>query len=117
MAETRRSLFLGGTCVNVGCLPSKILLRAAHLAHLQEAHPFDGLGRARARVNRRALVRQQQRRVEELRRAKYADILEANPRLALLRGSASFEDEHTLRVELADGGLETLRPTSTPGAS
>ncbi|MGH8532935.1 MAG: cation transporter, partial [Gammaproteobacteria bacterium] len=33
---------LGGTCVNVGCVPSKIMIRAAHLAHLQSAHPFHG---------------------------------------------------------------------------
>jgi mercuric reductase len=24
---------LGGTCVNVGCVPSKIMIRGAHLAH------------------------------------------------------------------------------------
>lgn len=25
----------GGTCVNVGCVPSKIMIRAAHIAHLR----------------------------------------------------------------------------------
>ena len=33
---------LGGTCVNVGCVPSKIMIRAAHIAHLQHHHSFDG---------------------------------------------------------------------------
>ncbi len=32
---------LGGTCVNVGCVPSKILIRAAHIAHLRRVSPFD----------------------------------------------------------------------------
>ena len=32
----------GGTCVNVGCVPSKIMIRAAHIAHLRASSPFDG---------------------------------------------------------------------------
>ena len=33
---------IGGTCVNVGCVPSKIMIRAAHVAHLRRESPFDG---------------------------------------------------------------------------
>ena len=32
---------IGGTCVNVGCVPSKIMIRAAHVAHLRRESPFD----------------------------------------------------------------------------
>jgi mercuric reductase len=81
---------LGGTCVNVGCVPSKIMIRAAHLAHLQSDHPFDGIKKRAAILDRRALLAQQQGRVEELRHAKYESILESNPRITLLRGSAHF---------------------------
>src|SRR3972149_1046902 len=35
---------LGGTCVNVGCVPSKIMIRGAHIAHLLAEHPFPGIG-------------------------------------------------------------------------
>ena len=62
---------LGGTCVNVGCVPSKIFLRGAHAAHSQSDHPFDGVSRARPIIDRAAMVAQQQARVEELRQAKY----------------------------------------------
>ena len=31
---------LGGTCVNVGCVPSKRLLRAGELLHLAQNHQF-----------------------------------------------------------------------------
>ena len=101
---------LGGTCVNVGCVPSKILLRGAQTAWHQEHHPFAGVGQRPATVDRRAMVRQQQGRVAELRQTKYADLLAANAKIGLLRGFASFIDERTLRVELADGGTEILRP-------
>ncbi len=101
---------LGGTCVNVGCVPSKILLRGAQTAWRQGHHPFAGVSRRPAAVDRREMVAQQQMRVAELRQTKYADLLAADPRLELVRGFASFADERTLRVELADGGTEILRP-------
>ena len=62
---------IGGTCVNVGCVPSKIMIRAAHIAHLQSDQPFAGIGRHRAAINRVKLVEQIQARVDELRFAKY----------------------------------------------
>ncbi len=100
---------LGGTCVNVGCVPSKILLRAAHAAHTQSAHPFDGVGRSRPAIDRAAMVAQQQSRVEALRQAKYESILEINPGIELVRGFASFQDSETLHIEQAGGKSRTLR--------
>ena len=32
---------MGGTCVNIGCVPSKIMIRAANVAHLRRTSPFD----------------------------------------------------------------------------
>ncbi len=97
------SAILGGTCVNVGCVPSKIMIRAAHLAHLQAQHPFEGLKKQAPIVNRVALVAQQQARVDELRDAKYQSILDAHVNIALLRGSAKFKDSRTLLVQHSDG--------------
>jgi mercuric reductase len=101
---------LGGTCVNVGCVPSKIMIRGAHIAHLLAEHPFPGIGRQAPTVDRRALVAQQQARVAELRHAKYESILEGRAEsIRLLRGVARFEDARTLTVSLSDGGTETVR--------
>jgi mercuric reductase len=95
---------IGGTCVNVGCVPSKIMIRSAHIAHLRATSPFDAGLEARApAVNRRALVAQQQRRVEELRCAKYESIVEDNPNISLVRGRARFKDSRTLLVTSDDG--------------
>ena len=99
---------IGGTCVNVGCVPSKIFIRAAHVAHLQTTHPFPGIGKAGLQFDRKALVAQQQARVEELRHAKYESILDSNPGIKLLRGFASFKDEHILLVKQVDGSEVTL---------
>lgn len=94
---------IGGTCVNVGCVPSKIMIRGAHIAHLQSHHSFEGIPLNPPQIDRRALVRQQQARVEELRHAKYESILETNPGISLIRGWTRFQDRNTLIVTQADG--------------
>lgn len=99
---------LGGTCVNVGCVPSKITLRAAEVAHRRVHHPFDGVPRDGAAVDRRALLRQLRSRVDELRAAKYQNLLDDNPAIDLLRGTARFEDGRTLVVAREGGGTERL---------
>ncbi|OAX54995.1 mercury(II) reductase [Xanthomonas graminis] len=95
---------LGGTCVNVGCVPSKIMIRAAHIAHLRRESPFDGgIAAAAPAILRERLLAQQQARVDELRQAKYEGILDSTPAITVLRGEARFQDRHTLKVQLGDG--------------
>jgi mercuric reductase len=94
---------IGGTCVNVGCVPSKIMIRAAHIAHLQATNPFDGLENQTPVINRKRLVDQQQSRVEQLRLAKYESILETNPNIQLTKGWARFQFANRLVIEQADG--------------
>ncbi len=94
---------VGGTCVNVGCVPSKIMIQAAHVAHLHATSPFSGIEGRPAQLNRTAMVAQQQQRVEELRNAKYLNILDGNPGINLVPGVARFKDAHTLVVKRPDG--------------
>jgi len=94
---------IGGTCVNIGCVPSKILIRGAYIAHLQGHHAIDGLPLNQPKIDRQAMVAQQQASVEMLRHAKYESILETNPDINLLRGMARFEDANTLIVTKTDG--------------
>ncbi len=53
-------------------------------------------------INRGKLLAQQQTRVEELRHAKYEGILDTNANIRLLRGEASFKNDQSLAVRLAD---------------
>ncbi|MDL0432762.1 mercury(II) reductase [Marinobacter sp. TBZ242] len=101
---------IGGTCVNTGCVPSKIMIRAAHIAHLRTESPFDeGVGAQQApRVDREKLVQQQQARVEELRDNKYESILRDHTAITVLNGEARFVDGHNLTVRLNHGGEQTV---------
>tara|TARA_B100000519_G_C14258378_1_gene446260 strand:- start:1568 stop:2971 length:1404 start_codon:yes stop_codon:yes gene_type:complete len=101
---------IGGTCVNVGCVPSKIMIRAAHVAHLRRRSPFDeGIAAVEPTIDRPRLLAQQQARVDELRHAKYEGILEDNPAITVLRGEARFIDANTVQVTTPDGTEREVR--------
>ncbi|MGH8831770.1 MAG: mercury(II) reductase, partial [Polaromonas sp.] len=92
-----------------GCVPSKIMIRAAHIAHLRRESPFDGgIQAATPAILRERLLAQQQARVDELRHAKYEGILDGNPAITVLRGEARFQDGHTLIVSLNEGDERTV---------
>ncbi len=49
---------IGGTCVNIGCVPSKIMIRAAHFAHARKESPFDaGINAKAPQINLGTSVR------------------------------------------------------------
>lgn len=100
---------IGGTCVNVGCVPSKILIQAAHVAHIRRGSPFDaGISAAPVIVDRSQLTAQQQQRVAELRTAKYEGILAGIPSITVLHGEARFRNGRSLTVTLPDGEARVL---------
>ncbi len=95
----------GGTCVNVGCVPSKILIRAAYLHQLRRVSPFDGaIARGGAAVDRSALLEKMQGRGAALRRDKYEKLVAETPEIELLRGNARFAGPSRLNVALNEGG-------------
>jgi mercuric reductase len=87
---------IGGTCVNVGCVPSKTLIRAMESVHQAgSAARFDGLRASGDVTNWGALVAQKDALVSGLRQAKYADLLPVYNNIAYTQGPA----------RLADGGV------------
>lgn len=89
---------LGGTCVNIGCVPSKTLLAAAGARHAALTNPFKGAPTSAAPVNLRDLVAQKDALVERLRDAKYADVAAAYG-FEVRPGQATFLDRDTLAVD------------------
>ncbi|AQX14973.1 MULTISPECIES: mercury(II) reductase [Tessaracoccus] len=89
---------LGGTCVNVGCVPSKTLLAAAHTRHAALSNPFPAVPTSAGTVDLVALIRQKDDLVGMLRQTKYADIAAAYG-FDILPGIASFADPVTLLVD------------------
>ena len=114
---------IGGTCVNVGCVPSKTLIRAAEsLHHAQAAARFAGIrGEARL-VDWRALLAQKDELVAGLRQAKYVDLLPKYNTIAYIEGPARLTPKgihlngDRLRVgkTIVASGASPARP-SIPG--
>ncbi|TCS94992.1 mercury(II) reductase [Hazenella coriacea] len=88
---------VGGTCVNIGCVPSKTLLRAGEINHLAKNNPFTGLYTSTADVDLAPLVKQKNELVNELRNQKYVNLIDEYG-FDLIKGEAKFVDERTVEV-------------------
>ncbi len=88
---------LGGTCVNVGCVPSKAMLRPAELYRTAGHHPFPGIPTASGEVDLAALVAGKDELVAALRREKYADLVD-HYGFEVLHGEARFTGPDTVEV-------------------
>jgi mercuric reductase len=84
---------IGGTCVNVGCVPSKTMIRATETLHQAEAASrFAGI-RSEGRITDwRALIRQKDELVSSLRQAKYVDLLPSYNTIAYREGAAHLAE-------------------------
>ncbi|MBQ6321544.1 MAG: dihydrolipoyl dehydrogenase [Lachnospiraceae bacterium] len=89
----------GGTCLNVGCIPTKTLIRTAALfAEIKEADKYaiTGLDTSAMRVDMQALQKRKDKVVKQLVNG-VKMLLKANG-VERIEGTASFEDAHTLKV-------------------
>lgn len=89
---------IGGTCVNIGCVPSKALIRATEaVRHANDAAArFDGIESGARVVDWAAQIAQKDALVSGLRQAKYADLLPEYNNVVYREGQA----------RLVDGGVE-----------
>lgn len=80
---------VGGTCVNIGCIPSKNLIEAA--AHYRNSiQGFPGIDPCHPRADWKEILNAKNLLVQELRQSKYADVIASYPGLALIEGRASI---------------------------
>ena len=89
---------IGGTCVNVGCIPSKAVLRASEAFHQAAQQDFAGITTRAAGLDLPALIGQKDELVAALRQEKYADLLEAYE-VDFIQGKARFTGPNALAVD------------------
>ncbi|MBE3569626.1 MAG: mercury(II) reductase [Bacillales bacterium] len=88
---------IGGTCVNIGCVPSKTLLRSGEINQLAKNNPFIGLSTSAGSVDWKKLMEQKDELVKELRQKKYVDLIDEYG-FELIQGEATFINEKTVEV-------------------
>ena len=98
--------YWGGVCLNVGCIPSKSLLRNAELAHIftKQAKTFGISGEATFDYG---VAFDRSRKVADGRVAGVHFLMKKN-KIAEIHGYGKFKDANTLEVDLNDGGTETV---------
>ncbi|RUP02005.1 MAG: dihydrolipoyl dehydrogenase [Mycobacterium sp.] len=98
--------YWGGVCLNVGCIPSKALLRNAELAHIftKEAKAFGISGEATFDFG---VAFDRSRKVADGRVAGVHYLMKKN-KITEIHGYGKFTDANTISVELNDGGTEEV---------
>jgi len=88
---------IGGTCVNIGCVPSKTLLKAGEINQFANSNPFNGLKTTAGKTNLKSLVEQKDDLVSTLRQEKYIDLIDQYD-FDFIEGEAKFVDRETVEV-------------------
>lgn len=104
LAERQR---VGGTCLNVGCIPTKVLAASAELLHRARHVSEMGLTIPRVDVDLPALMARKRSVVDQLVGG-VEQLLRAR-RITLRPGAASLARPDTLRITDAEGGLQEVR--------
>ena len=101
---------LGGTCLNVGCIPSKALLDSSeHFSNAKEHFAEHGIDIPAPKVNFGQMIKRK------------GDVVKANVdgiaylmkknKIDVHTGTGSFVDKNTIKITTADGKESTITPT------
>jgi len=91
-------LDIGGTCVNVGCVPSKHLIRAAESIHKASHSPFAGITPNAPKVDYGQIIRDKKNLVLAMREKKYLKVAESVENVNIVEGWANFVNDKTIEV-------------------
>ena len=89
---------VGGTCVNIGCVPSKTLIKAAELCYHSAYPQFEGLTACPPPSGWQRVVQQKDELVTALRQGKYIDVAAVYPNITIIRGEAQLLGGRQVRI-------------------
>jgi dihydrolipoamide dehydrogenase len=99
---------LGGTCLNVGCIPSKAMLNNSHMYHqIQHDTKNRGIDVGDVKLNLVNMMKAKDTSVKGLTQG--VEYLFKKNGVEYVKGNASFKNEHELDVKLLDGGDRVLK--------
>lgn len=110
---------IGGTCVNIGCIPSKALLSAAHHYHRAGRSPYAGISTSAGAIDLPALMAAKHELVRRMRQDKYENLIDVYG-IDFIQGHARFtaagtvdvagEEVHAARYVVATGADPWIPP-------
>lgn len=90
---------LGGTCVNVGCVPSKNLLGAGEILHTAKNPPYGSINPCDLDFDFAKTIEAKDALVKGLRKQKYYDVLQSLENVELIEASVSFISPKKIKVD------------------
>lgn len=98
---------VGGTCVNVGCTPTKTMVASARIAHLARRAADYGVHVGEVQVDQ-SEIRQRKEAIVESFRSGDVNRLQSAENVDLIMGEARFTGPREVAVELNEGGQRSL---------
>jgi len=89
---------LGGTCINVGCMPSKRLLAAGEVYWNADNQKFPGVDTQAGSLDFAKVIESKDLLIDTLQQKTYADVLKGLEHVDLKEGDVKFIDDHTVEV-------------------
>lgn len=99
--------YIGGTCLNVGCIPSKAIITAAHAFHNAKNSEIFGVQTGSAQIDLEKTQDWKENQVVKRLTGGVESLLKKN-KVEIIRGTASFKDNKHLMVTKKDGSTEEL---------
>ncbi len=99
--------YVGGSCINYGCTPTKTMVASAHAAFVANTAADFGVDVKKVSVNLAQVVKRKESIVTSFRDSGRKG-LEKTENLDLMFGQAQFVDSYRLQVDLNEGGSQTL---------
>lgn len=90
---------LGGTCVNVGCIPSKNLLRAGEVLYFSQHHNFGGIKLRVDEFDFGKTIQEETEIVAAMRKEKYENVLKSLSNVTFIEGGAKFVSSFKMEVD------------------
>ncbi|MFN3813903.1 MAG: mercury(II) reductase [Aquificaceae bacterium] len=111
---------IGGTCVNVGCVPTKRLLYMAEVLQLEKNKKFDGIEMGIRKFDFSKVIQSELELVERMREEKYVKVIESLKNVKFIEGYATFISKNEIKVNgeiykgkkfiIATGSRTTIPP-------
>jgi dihydrolipoamide dehydrogenase len=103
---------LGGTCLNVGCIPSKALLDSSeHYYNAMHTFKEHGIDIATPTINFQQMIDRKAKVVETTSGG--IDFLMKKNKISVYKGIGSFVNEKTISIKLQDGSEELIQTGKT----
>ncbi len=99
--------FVGGTCINVGCTPTKTMIASGRIAHLVKRSTEYGIHSSEPVVNMEEVIRRKNTVVLAFRESSTQGLLRT-AHLDLVFGHAVFSGDKEITVTREDGSQATL---------